>query len=223
MPQIRQEHLDFLKQIGKNNNREWFKKQKPHFDKIYGEVKVFFHSVYEEMMMYDKIEEYHVQRIYRNLRFSKDKTPFKTHFSLYLGRQKPLLRGGYYLNIEPGNCFVAGGFWHPERDDLLRIRKEIAADPGTLRKVLASKKVKDYFGALRGRELKTAPKGFNKNDPAVDLLRKQQLLLNRSFTDEEVQLPNFKKEAVLTFRALRPFFDYMSEVLTTNENGESLF
>lgn len=220
---LKPEHIQFLKDLSQNNNREWFKENKSEFDGIYAEIKDFFAAVNAEMLQSDDLDEFHVHRIYRNLRFSKDKTPYKNHFSLYLGRRKPLLRGGYYLNIEPGNSFVGGGFWRPNSDDLLRIRKEIAFDDRELREILVSKEVEQYFGGLTGEELKTAPRDFEKDHPAIDLIRKKQYFLTRRFTDAEVLKPNFFQEAVATFKALRPFFDYMSEVLTTDENGESLY
>lgn len=134
-----------------------------------------------------------------------------------------MLRGGYYVNIEPGRSFVGGGFWEPNKEDLLRIRKEIEIDASELRDIIAEEQFQKYFGELQGEELKTAPKGFDKEHPAIDLLRKKQYLVMRSFTDKEVLAPNFKEEVIKTFLAMRPLFDYMSDVLTTDVNGESLY
>ncbi|KXK40799.1 MAG: hypothetical protein UZ09_BCD002000133 [Bacteroidetes bacterium OLB9] len=223
MSKITQEHLDFLFQLSHNNNREWFKERKPLFDRLYNEVKHFFLSIYDAMQKYDSIDQFHMHRIYRNLQFSKDKTPYKTHFALHLGRTKPMLRGGYYLNIEPENCYVACGFWHPNSDDLLRIRKEIAADPKPLLQILESKTIKNHFGSLEGEALKTAPIGFDRNHPAIDLLRKKQYLLRRRLSETEVLSSNFGNEVIETFLSVRPFFDYMSEILTTDENGVCLY
>lgn len=223
MKQLSREQLNFLSQLRQNNNKPWFTENKPHFDRIFTEVKGFFREIYDGMQQYDSLERFHVHRIYRDVRFSKDKTPYKTYFGLHLGRTKPLLRGGYYLSIEPGKCFVGGGFWEPDKEDLLRIRKEIAMDDSELRAVINDRKFVEYFGALKGEELKTAPKGFDKEHPAIDLLRKKQFLVMRSFTDKEVLHPGFLDEAISTFMAMRPFFDYMSEVLTTDVNGVSLY
>jgi len=220
---IKQEYLDFLKRLAKNNNRRWFAVHKTEFDKINEEVKSFFKEVYRKMSETDSFDQFHVHRIYRDLRFSKDKTPYKTHFRLHLGRTKPLLRGGYYLNIEPGNTRVSGGFWNPDSKDLLRIRKEIAANDEEFRSLFREKMIKKYFDGLEGEEIKTTPKGFDKDNPGIDLIKKKQFILRRNFTDKEVIQPDFLKEVVNSFLALRPFFDYMSEILTTNENGESLY
>lgn len=215
--------FDFLNQLESNNNREWFTEHKEDFDVVFAEVKAFFKIVHDEMAVLDAIERFHVHRIYRDVRFSKDKTPYKTYFGLHLGRKKPLLRGGYYLNIEPGRSFVGGGFWEPNKDDLNRIRKEIEFDDTELRALITAPEFVNYFGGLTGEELKTAPRGFDKEHPAIDLLRKKQFLVMRSFTDEEVLDPFFMKEVIATFKVMRPFFDYMSMVLTTNANGEPLF
>ncbi|MTG99379.1 MULTISPECIES: DUF2461 domain-containing protein [Myroides] len=223
MKQLKKEHIDFLVTLSQNNNKPWFADHKPEFDKLFAEVKAFFKVVHDEMLQHDSIDLLHVHRIYRDVRFSKDKTPYKTYFGLHLGRTKPMLRGGYYVNIEPGRSFVGGGFWEPNKEDLLRIRKEIAMDDSELREIIAEEQFQKYFGALQGEELKTAPKGFDKEHPAIDLLRKKQYLVMRSFTDKEVLAPNFKEEVIKTFLAMRPLFDYMSDVLTTDVNGVSLY
>lgn len=223
MKQLKKVHIDFLLTLEKNNNKPWFADHKPEFDRLFGEVKDFFKVVHDEMLQHDSIDLLHVHRIYRDVRFSKDKTPYKTYFGLHLGRTKPMLRGGYYVNIEPGRSFVGGGFWDPNKEDLLRIRKEIEADDSELRDIIAAEQFQKYFGDLQGEELKTAPKGFDKEHPAIDLLRKKQYLVMRSFTDKEVLAPNFKEEIIKTFIAMRPLFDYMSDVLTTDVNGMSLY
>lgn len=223
MKALKQEHLDFLVTLSQNNNKPWFTENKPYFDKLFAEVKDFFRGVYETMQQHDGVDLFHVHRIYRDVRFAKDKTPYKTYFGLHLGRNKPLLRGGYYINIEPGKSFVGGGFWEPNKEDLLRIRKEIEMDDSELHAIIKDKRFQAYFGDLVGEELKTCPKGFDKEHPAIDLLRKKQFLVMRSFTDEELLKPDFADEVIKTFESMRPFFDYMSDVLTTNVNGESLY
>ena len=214
---------EFLKELENNNNKEWFTDNKKLFDATFNEVKAFFKVIHDEMATKDSIEKFHVHRIYRDVRFSKDKTPYKTYFGLHLGRKKPFLRGGYYVNIEPGRSFVGGGFWEPNKDDLNRIRKEIELDDSELRELISAPEFVKYFAELTGEELKTAPRGFEKDHPAIDLLRKKQFLVMRPFTDEEVMSPGFINEVMNTFEAMRPLFDYFSQVLTTNANGEPLF
>lgn len=223
MNQVKKEHLTLLEAIAENNNKPWFTEHKPQIDAVFTEVKGFFKAVFDQMAAVDEVELFHVHRLYRDVRFSKDKTPYKTYFGLHIGRKKPLLRGGYYLNIEPGKSFVGGGFWEPNKEDLLRIRKEIALDDSELRQIIHDPTFVQLFGGLMGEELKTAPKGFDKEHPAIDLLRKKQFLVMRSFTDEELVQPNFINEVIQTFEGMKPFFDYMSEVLTTDVNGVSLY
>ncbi len=215
--------LEFLKQLEKNNNREWFARHKTEYDLIVKENKVFFDQIYTELQEYDNLKGIHIYRIYRDVRFSKDQTPYKNNFGVGYSRSKPMLRGGYYIQIEPNNSFVGGGFWGPDTKDLLRIRKEFELNTTAIEKITSNKTFLQYFGNIEGDAVKTAPRGFDKNHPAIDLIRKKQYVVMRKFTDKEVLSSNFQKEAILTLLAMRPFFDYMSEVLTTDLNGEPLF
>lgn len=213
--------LEFLKKIEKNNNREWFTENKKKFDNEHKKVKEFFNEIGKSLGKIDSIERIQIFRIYRDVRFSKNKLPYKNYFSVGFSRTKPMLRGGYYLHIEPGASFVGGGFWEPNKEDLLRIRKELELDASELREIINHASFKKYFGILEGEELKTAPRDFDKTHPNIDLIRKKQFLVVRKFTDKEVLSPNFEAEVLESFKAMRPFFNYMSDVLTTNLNGES--
>ena len=227
MSTITKQNFDFLKTLQKNNNREWFTENKPTYESCHHEMIDFAEAILGELKKHDDIEtvsgKKSLMRIYRDIRFSKDKTPYKTNWGGGFKRATKLLRGGYYFHVEPGNCFVGGGFWGPNADDLLRIRKDIAANPDELRKIINSKAFKDNFGELKGDQLKTAPKGFDKEHEAIDLLRHKQFLISKSFTDKEALQPDFYKKVAKTFVQMRPFFDYMSYVLTTDDNGESLY
>lgn len=212
----------FLIDVAKNNNRPWFAENKSRYQEAYTQMKEFSDVVLNKMTHIDEIEELKVYRIYRDVRFSKDKLPYKTHMSGYLRRATKKLRGGYYFHIEPGHSFVGGGFWGPNSADLKRIRQEIAADDKPLRKIINSTKFKKTFGTLQGECLKTAPRGFAKDHPAIDLLRHKQFIIWKSFSDDEVLSPKFSGEIIKVFKNMRPFFDYMSEVLTTDSNGVPL-
>ena len=215
--------LNYLSQLKDNNNREWFAENKLVFDQEQKKIKSFFTSIKQSLEEIDHIEKMQVFRIYRDVRFSKDKTPYKSHFSAGFVRQKPNLRGGYYLHIEENATFVGGGFWEPNKEDLLRIRKELAIDASELREIIEQKEFIKNFGSLEGEELKTAPRDFDKNHPNIDLIRKKQYLVTRKFTNKEVLSPEFEKEVIATFKAMRPFFNYMSDVLSTDLNGISLY
>ena len=215
--------FDFLEQLQENNNREWFQIEKNAFETAKKEANATFLEIDTQLRKQDSIERTQIFRIYRDVRFSKNKAPYKNHFSVGFTRTKPLLRGGYYLHIEPNASFVGGGFWEPNAADLNRIRKEFEVDDEEIRKIISDVTFKKFFGELKGDELKTAPKGFDKLHPAIDLIRKKQFLLTRSFSNEEVLAANFNQEVLVTFQAMRPFFDYMSDVLSTDLNGESIF
>ncbi|TMM57377.1 DUF2461 domain-containing protein [Maribacter algarum] len=215
--------FSFLKELEKNNNRDWFTENKKEFKSLETEMKSFFNTLGEEVSTHDKIEKIKVFRIYRDIRFSKNKTPYKINFSSSLARAGAKLRGGYYTHIEPRNAsFIAAGFWGPEKEDLLRIRKELELDASEFRAVIGNRKIKNIWGDLIGDEVKTAPKGFDKEHPNIDLIRKKQFIFTRKFTDKEVLDPSFLQEVSNSFKAIRSYFDLMSDVLTTNLNGESL-
>jgi uncharacterized protein (TIGR02453 family) len=215
--------FQFLNQLKENNNREWFAENKKAFQAEEKIAKTFFAAVYADLEKIDSLDKMQVFRIYRDVRFSKDKSPYKNHFSAGFNRAKPLLRGGMYLHIENNASFVGGGFWEPNAADLFRMRKEIEMDASELRVIIAEESFQKYFKTLEGEELKTAPKGFDKTHPDIDLIRKKQFLLTRSFTNKEVLSANFQTEVIATFKAMRPFFDYMSDVLSTDLNGESIY
>jgi uncharacterized protein (TIGR02453 family) len=212
--------IRFLKDLEKNNNREWFTANKGKYESAMGDVKVLAEAITQGLNKKDVIEEAKVFRIYRDVRFSKDKAPYKNNLGIHFKRATTQRRGGYYLHIEPGGCFAGGGFWAPEPADLKRIRDEIAFDDKPLRKIIAAKPFVKYFGQMGGDELKTAPSGYERDHPALDLIKKKQYVVMRKFSDKEAMDPGFVKEVVATFEAMRPFFDYMSEVLSTDVNGQ---
>ena len=222
MTTINKSTLDFLKQLKKNNNRDWFNEHKQQFQVEQKNAKDFYNELMERLKAHDDIDKFKFFRIYRDVRFSKDKTPYKPHFAGSFSRATQRLRGGYYLRIRPGESFLAGGFWEPNKEDLLRIRKEFEMDTVEIREIISNNKFKKYFGELQGDALKTAPRGFDKEHPDMDLIRMKQFIVVRNFTDKEVLAPNFLDELDDSYKAMRPYFDYMSEILTTNLNGESI-
>jgi len=215
--------LDFFKKLQKSNNREWFTEHKPEFKAIEAEVKLVYNEIYNRLNSHDEVDKLKLFRIYRDVRFSKDKTPYKTHFGGSFHRKKPELRGGYYLHIAPNNeSFLATGFWQPNPADLLRMRKEFEMDSDEMREIINNKTFKSVWGELEGDEVKTSPKGFYKGDKNIDLIKKKQYIFTQKLTDKEVLSKDFIDTVEVSFKAIRPYFDYMSDVLTTNLNGESL-
>ncbi len=211
--------FSYLKKLGKNNNRPWFQDNKPSYEAALADVKACVADIEKKLSKIDEIEKVKIFRIYRDVRFSKDKTPYKTNFGIGFTRAGKERRGGFFVNIAPGESFIGGGFWGPNPADLLRIRKEMEMDDKPMRKILKSAGVKKYFGGLRGEEVKTSPKGFDKDHPNIDLIKKKQFLLGRDITESEVTSEKFSDEVIKTYKALLPFYNYMSEVLTTDING----
>ena len=220
--QLSKEIFSFFKDLKKNNNRDWFTDHKSHFKFLEQQVKTFGEQLKDQLNTHDSIDRFKVFRIYRDVRFSKDKTPFKTHFGLTWHRTKPHYRGGYYLHLSPGNNFLACGFWDPNPADLKRIRQEIDIDGEEYRSILNNKTFNSVWGELQGEAVKTAPKGYAKDHPHIDLLRFKQHIFTINYTDNEICQPDFINHADKALEAVRPFVDYMSEVLTTNADGESL-
>lgn len=223
---IAKSNLDFLKELQENNNRQWFNENKDRYLQSLQNTIEFTDSLISEMSRYDRIEtpsgKKSLFRIYRDVRFSKDKSPYKSYWGGRMKRATPYRRGGYYFQIEPGNSFAAGGFWRPDPSDLDLIRRHIAQDDTQLREVLADKMFKKIFRELEGEKVKTIPKGYTKDHPAADLLRFKQFIVYHRFTDKEILSQDFLKMIVEVYLTLHPFFDYMSEILTTDLNGISL-
>lgn len=223
LPQIPQSSFDFLNELKLNNNREWFNLHKADFEKEQHHLQLFADALLQQMNIHDLIEtvsgKKSLYRIYRDTRFSTDKTPYKIHWAGSFKRATQYRRGGYYFHIEPGNSFVGGGFWGPNPQDLKLIREDIAFDPAPIRTILNAPAFISVFETLKGEQLKTAPKGFDAGHEAIDLLRHKQFLLMKRFTDAEVLDQHFVEQVNSTFKTMRPFLDYMSEVLSTDVNG----
>ena len=212
----------FFKKLEQNNNREWFEQHKPEFKALETTVKQFGEALKDQLNQHDSIDRFKLFRVYRDVRFSKDKTPYKTHFGLTWHRTKPEYRGGYYLHLKPNDIFLACGFWDPSPADLKRIRQEIDMDADEYRDIINEPNFKRIWGELQGDAVKTAPKGYAKDHPNIDLLRHKQHIFMVRYTEEDVAAADFLARLNTALQAVRPFVDYMSAVLTTNADGESL-
>jgi uncharacterized protein (TIGR02453 family) len=222
---VQKSTFDFLKALARNNNREWFQKNKEWYLVSQANMTQWVDMLIEKVNAHDqlqtKIGKEALYRIYNDVRFTADKTPYNPRFAGSLKRIKPFLRGGYYFWIKPGASRVGCGFTYPNPEDLLRIRQDIDMNYSEWRKLLKSKVFQNTFGDMEGEQVKTAPRGFDKDHPAIDLLRYKQFWFEKAFTDKDVLSPDFIKQVNQTYKAVRPFFDYMTEVLTTDLNGVS--
>lgn len=218
--------LDFLNDLKKNNNREWFQENKSRYEASHKEMVQFAEKLLELMNKTDVIEtasgKKSLFRIYRDVRFSKNKQPYKTNRSGSFRRAGAERRGGYFFSIEPGNSMIGGGFYGPNKEDLQHLRNQIDIDSNPLRTVLEDKAFKSYYGNLLGEQLKTAPRGFDPDHKDIDLLRFKNFYFMHSFTDDEVIANDFIEKVADGLQRIRPFFDVMTDYLTTDLNGESL-
>jgi len=218
--------FDFLTKLTNNNNRDWFNANKPEYLESQQDLIAFAEELYMAVSKIDVLDtpngKKSLHRIYRDVRFSKDKTPYSSYLGGGFRRATALRRGGLYYHLEPNNTHVIGGFWGPNAQDLLHIRKQIQNYPDGLREVLDSKEFKTNFGEMYGTQLKTYPRGFDAEDPTIDLLRYKQYLIRHDFSNKEVQSPEFALTVAQQFQNMLPFLDCMSEMLTTDLNGISI-
>ncbi len=212
--------LNFLKKVTKNNNREWFEANK----QLYVEAQVEFLKLVEYIikevgkfdsevgMLEPKKCTY---RIYRDIRFSKDKTPYKTHLGAFMAPGgKNSGNAGYYFHIQPGESIVAGGLWHPPKEHVAKIRQEIDYNAGELLKILGNKTFKKYYGAIEGEKLSRAPKGYPLDHPNIEFLKLKDYLVVNKFPDSEIKDASFPGQVVRKLKAMKPFLDYLNVAIS---------
>ncbi|MGR3810118.1 DUF2461 domain-containing protein [Jiulongibacter sp. NS-SX5] len=218
--------FSFLEDLRENNHREWFEKNRNRYEEALAIMVSFADEVLEQMSEFDVLEnptgKKCLQRIYRDTRFSKDKTPYKNHWGLFLRRAGENRRGGFYLHLEPGNSFIGGGFWGPNAEDLKQIRAQLDADASEYEAVINSEEFIKMFGEVQGQKLKKAPKGFSPDHEKINFLKHKQFLLKVALTDELIFEPNLVEYVTHVFRGMLPYFEVMTAYLTTDLNGEPL-
>jgi len=211
--------FSFLKKLEANNNRDWFEKNKATYIKAKEEFEVFVQEIINGIAKFDKRISPDLKakdctfRIYKDVRFSKDKTPYKNNMgaSINPGGKKSLV-AGYYFHLQPEGSFLAGGVYMPEPDMLNAIRQEIDYNSAPLLKILKSASFKKYFKGLDDEgALKTAPKGYDKEHPLIDLLRNRHFIASHAFSNKQVLDKNSAKEIVAGFKAMYPFLEYLRE------------
>lgn len=208
--------LKFLKELKKNNNREWFADNKHKYDHAKADVVKFVSEILNNISK--SIPELQIlkpekciMRIYRDVRFSKNKEPYKLNFGIYFPiKDKSVHAPGYYLHIQPGESFVGGGFWMPAADALKNIRQEIDYNTDEFLSIISSKPFKKYFDGLSEEDkLQTAPKGYAKDHPHIELLKLKSFTVFHAIGDEEFGDKKIIKaisEAIVT---MKPFVDFL--------------
>jgi len=214
-----QKTLAFLKNLKSNNNKDWFEANKQAYLDSKLEFELFIDKLIKGLVKNDKKISPELKgkdctfRIYKDVRFSKDKTPYKNNMgaSMNPGGKKSLV-AGYYFHFEPGNSFLAGGMWMPEPELLQAIRQEIDYNPEPLMKILKSASFKKYFKGLDEEDrLKNPPKGFDKEHPHVELLKNKHFIVSYPLSDKAILGKDSEKEIIAGFKAMQPFLEYLRE------------
>lgn len=212
--------LKFLKQLAKNNRKEWFDENRKSYEAAKAEFEKLVATVIAKSLSFDPqlagLEPKNCMfRINKDVRFSKDKSPYKTNMgaSIAPGGKKSMVPG-YYLHVEPGKSFLAGGCWQPMPEALAAIRQEIDYNGKEFRKILSAKAFKTYFGALSEEgKLKTAPKGYEKEHPDIDLLQHKSFIVVHDLTDAQVADKNFPAYAAKVFNAMLPMNNFLRNTM----------
>ncbi len=218
---IQKSTLEFLKEIQVNNNKAWFDSNKP----VYSTAReAFIESVagiitamktFEPDLGHLTAKEC-IFRINRDVRFSKDKRPYKNNMSAYFNRGGKKGEGaGYYVHIEPGNSFAAAGVWMPEAANLSKIRQEIDYNFDEWKKIVGGKTFKTTFsnGVDVSDKLVRPPKGYDETNPAIEFLKLKSFVIRKPFSDKELQDKSFTTELIKTFKAAKPMLDFINRSL----------
>lgn len=218
---IKQETFDFLEQLRENNNREWFQENKAWYEEAKQNVEQFTEEILSFIREIDQSIPAHltakksIMRIYRDIRFSKNKTPYKTNFGISISAGgKATGTPGYYFHIEPNKSFIAGGYWAPEATDLKAMRQEIDYNTSDFLKIIESKEFKDYFGGLEREDtLKFAPKGYEVDHPHIALLKLKSFVCVHDITNKSLTSGKGLDEIATGIQLIFPFNQFLQNAL----------
>jgi uncharacterized protein (TIGR02453 family) len=218
METINKGTIEFLSMLKKNNEREWFNKNRKEYETARTNYTKFVQEVIERTVKFDPIlkglEAGHcIFRINRDTRFASDKSPYKTNFGAFIvrgGRKNGDKFTGYYLHIEKGGSFIAGGAYMPPSPWLNAIRERVASDPEKLKKIIASKDFIEFFGQIEGEKLKSAPRGYSSDHPQIELLKHKSYLVMHHLKDADVLRPDFQDFVIAAFKAMKPLNDFLN-------------
>lgn len=219
---LKSETVDFLKQLAANNDRNWFQLNKSRHDLARKDVLHFTASLISELSAIDPFIPQNldpatcVMRIYRDVRFSKNKAPYKKNFGIGISPHGKNFQGpGYYLHIEPQCSFLAGGCWMPEPEFLRLIRQEIDYNSSEIHHIIDNLEFKKYFGSPDSEyKLKTAPKGYDSGHSDIDLLKLKSFTFSHSLTDDMLMKPDATHQIVHGFHVLYPFIAFLRNAIS---------
>ncbi len=222
---IEKDTFEFLAELKDNNYREWFDEHRHRYQSAKLNIQHLIDHLIEKIIQFDEgvrgtTAQKSVFRIFRDVRFSKNKAPYKTNMGAWIapgGRKSPF--AGYYVHVEPrGKSFLAGGVYRPASNVLKAIREGIDYDASSLRGILGEKKFVEEFGELKGDKLKTAPKGYPKDHPDIDLIRHKDYIVSKPLQDSEVMASDFIENAAKTFEVLFSLNQYLNQAIGEIEN-----
>ncbi len=213
---ISQQTLDFLNKLKKNNNKEWFDKNRPTYEIIKKDFKNFVNELIITISKFDSSVK-HLEakncifRINRDIRFSNDKSPYKTNIGAYFSPDgKKSFSAGYYIHIQPGNCFIASGMWMPPSPQLAAVRQEIDYNAKEFKKILTSKEFVKHFKKLTEEDkVKTTPKGYDKSHPEIELLKLKSFIAVKKLSDKEITSKNLLKNLAEAFESAHPLNKFL--------------
>jgi uncharacterized protein (TIGR02453 family) len=217
---IRKETIDFLKKLKKNNSKEWFDNNRTNYSTAKENYLEFVSEVLQKMKSIDNtLQDIQpkncVFRINRDVRFSANKDPYKTNFGASFSKGgKKIACAGYYFHLEPGACFIGGGYWMPMADDLHKIRQEIDYSYDEFKKIINEKKFINYFGSLDAKEkLVRPPKGYEKDNPALECLKLKNFIVMSTIDDSELLGDGLIKKVIAHFQAMKPLVDFLNRAI----------
>jgi uncharacterized protein (TIGR02453 family) len=219
MTTIKKSTLDFLDSLKDNNNRDWFIKNKPAYIDAKENFESFVQDIINNIVDFEPIlkgleVKSCVYRINRDIRFSNDKSPYKSHLGAFIvrgGKKNGDKFAGYYVHIEPEKSIIAGGAYMPPSPWLSAIREKIDEEPDEFVKIINSKDFVKYFGEIEGEKLKKAPKGYPSDHPNIELLKYKSYLIVNEVNDEFVLSQNYFDHVLKVLKAMKPFNDFLNE------------
>ncbi len=211
--------LDFLSMLQAHNNREWFEQNRAAYDRAHEAFEIFVDDLIRRSRRLEDLEGVAARdcifRIYRDVRFSKDKAPYKTNLAAMIaagGRKSG--REGYYVHLAPHDeSLIAGGLYMPSGEQIAKFRQAIARNAEPFKKIIGAKEFKKYFGTLAPEKLKTAPLGYPRDHPEIEMLKWKQVVVSHPLADEQVLAPDLVPYSIRVFKALKPFLDYLNSIL----------
>lgn len=213
--------LQFLKQLEKNNNKSWFDSHRKEYDSAREDFTFMVTGLISGIAGFDKpighlMAKECLFRINRDVRFSKDKRPYKNNLAAYFNKGGKKSNGsGYYLHVEPGKSFAAGGIWMPEPEVLNHIRQEIDYSFTDFKKILSSGPFKKTFanGLAMGESLKRPPKGYDENNPAIEYIKMKSFVASKPIDDKDLLNKNAVKEITSIFNTMKPLIDFINRAV----------